>query len=41
MKKISFRDPLSEVYIDGDKVIRKINSGTRSFLLNFLKKTFS
>ena len=40
MKKISFRDPLSEVYIDGDKVIRKINSGTRSFFIELFKKDF-
>ena len=31
MRKISFRDPLSEVYVDDNKVIRKIKK--KDFLL--------
>ena len=40
MKRISFRDPLSEVYIDNNKIIRKLKK--KDFLLfnDLFKKSF-
>ena len=40
MKRLSFRDPLSEVYVDDDKIIRKLKKNKSSFFIDLFKKDF-
>ena len=40
MKRLSFRDPLSEVYLRNNQIIRKINKKEKSFFENLFKDDF-
>ncbi len=40
MKRLSFRDPLSEVYIESNEIIRKIDSKNESFYTDLFEKAF-
>ena len=40
MKKLSFRDPLAEVYLKDDQVIRKIKPENLQFFAELFKRDF-
>ena len=40
MKKLSFRDPLSEVFLNEEDIFRKINFNKQLFFSELFKKDF-